>query len=65
MGYTADDLVLFEPLFEVSQRDGTAYFEFHPAELPKTKACWLPGSLLLRNAAFDSFAECFYSDGKL
>ena len=60
MSYTTDDLVVFEPLFDLSQRDGTAYFEFHPAELPEPYACWLPGSLLLRDAAFDFFAECFY-----
>ena len=60
MGYTEDDLVLFEPVFDASQRQGTAYFEFHPAELPEPNAFWLPGSLLLRDAAFDFFAECFY-----
>jgi hypothetical protein len=60
MSYTVDDLVVFEPLFDLSQRDGTAYFEFHPAELPVPNACWLPGSLLLRDAAFDFFAECFH-----
>jgi hypothetical protein len=59
MSYTADDLIVFEPLFDSSQRDGTAYFEFHPAELPEPNACWLSGSLLLRDAAFDFFAECF------
>jgi hypothetical protein len=60
MSYTEEDLVVFEPLFDLSKRDGTAYFEFHPAELPEPNACWLPGSLLLRDAAFDFFAECFH-----
>ena len=60
MSYTSDDLVLFEPLFDLSRRDGTAYFEFFPAELPELNACWLPGSLLLRDAAFDFFFECFH-----
>ncbi len=64
MSYTEDDLILFEPLFDPSQRDGTAYFEFHPAELPEENACWLPGSLLLRDAAFDFFVECFYRASK-
>ena len=61
MSYTVDDLILFEPLFDPSARDGTAYFEFHPNELPAENACWLPGSLLLRDAAFDFFAECFHN----
>jgi hypothetical protein len=64
MSYTKDDLVLFEPVFDASQRDGTAYFEFHQAELPEENACWLPGSLLLRDAAFDFFVECFYRASK-
>jgi hypothetical protein len=59
MSYSEDDLILFEPLFDASQRDGTAYFEFHPAERPEEFACWLPGSLLLRDAAFDFFVDCF------
>jgi hypothetical protein len=60
MGYTTEDLVVFEPLFEPSARNGTSYFEFHPKELPKSNACWLPGSMFLRDAAFDFFAECFH-----
>jgi len=45
--------------YEEYARNGTSYFEFHPRELPKTNACWLPGSLFLRDAAFDFFVECF------
>ena len=61
MSYDISDLGLFEPLFDPSAREGTAYFEFHPDELPEENACWLPGSLFLRDAAFDFFAECFHS----
>ncbi len=60
MSYTIVDLILFEPLFDPSMRNGTAYFELHPNELPAENACWLPGSLFLRDAAFDFFAECFH-----
>src|SRR6185503_1763175 len=59
MSYSTEDLVVFEPLLDPSARNGTSYFEFHPRELPKTNACWLPGSLFLRDAAFDFFVECF------
>ena len=61
MGYTTEDLIVFAPLFDPSARNGTSYFEFHPSELPKTNACWLPGSMFLRDAAFDFFVECFHS----
>jgi hypothetical protein len=60
MRYTTTDLVLFEPLFDLAQRESSAYFELHPKELPHPQACWLQGSLLLRDAAFDFFAECFH-----
>ena len=61
MAYTTEDLILFEPMYDPSARNGTAYFELHPCELPKTNACWLPGSMFLRDAAFDFFVECFHS----
>jgi hypothetical protein len=61
MGYTTEDLIVFEPLFDPSALNGTSYFEFHPGELPKTSACWMPGSMFLRDAAFDFFVECFHS----
>lgn len=61
MSYRAEDLSLFEPLANPSARDGTSYFELHPKELPRPHACWLPGSFFVRDAAFDFFAECFYS----
>lgn len=59
MGYSSEDLGLFEPLLDPSAREGTAYFELHPKELPEPYACWLAGSLLLQDAAFDFFAGCF------
>src|SRR6185369_5636932 len=59
--YTKEDLIVFEPLYDPAARNGTAYFELHPYELPKTNACWLPGSMFLRDAAFDFFVECFQS----
>jgi hypothetical protein len=61
MGYTTEDLIVFEPVFDPSSLNGTSYFEFHPSELPKANACWLPGSMFLRDAAFDFFVECFHS----
>ena len=60
MRYRTEDLVVFEPLFNPSACDGTCYFELHPAEL-KNAECWLPGSMFLRDAAFDFFVECFHS----
>jgi hypothetical protein len=60
MSYSNCDLCVFEVLLDPAKRDGTAYFEFHPKELPQAYACWLPGSLLLRDAAFDFYAECFH-----
>ena len=60
MTYTSADLALFKPLSQAQERVGTAYFEFHPKDLTEPNACWLPGSLLLQDAAFDFFAECFH-----
>lgn len=59
MSYTSEDLELLEPLLNPEQRDGTAYFELHPNELPYPHACWLPGSFFLHEAAFDFFSKCF------
>ncbi len=39
---------------------GSHYFELHPNELPTPTSCWLPGSLFVRDAAFDFFANCFH-----
>ncbi|MGL4233117.1 MAG: hypothetical protein ACRDAM_19445 [Casimicrobium sp.] len=61
MSYSLEHLSLFEPLADPNSRDGTAYFELHPRELPEPHACWLEGSFFLRDAAFDFFAECFHS----
>lgn len=60
MGYSMKDLIIFEPLYDPSMCKGTSYFEFHPKELPSSPSCWLPGSMFLRDAAFDFFVECFY-----
>lgn len=60
MSYTNNDLCVFEPLLDPAKREGTAYFELHPKELPRVNACWLPGSLFLRDAALDFYAECFH-----
>lgn len=61
MGYGINDLALFQPLAGDDDRDGSSYFELHPKELPSSHACWLPESLLIRDAAFDFFAECFHT----
>jgi hypothetical protein len=41
------------------EREGSALFELHPAELPYPGACWLEGSLYLQDLGFDFFARCF------
>jgi hypothetical protein len=61
MSYSLEHLSFFEPPTDSNSRDGTAYFELHPKELPEPHACWLAGSFFLRDAAFDFFAECFHS----
>ncbi len=61
MGYTIDDLGLFEPRFDPAALKGTSYFELHPKEVPAEHSCWLPGSLFLQDAAFDFFTTCFQS----
>jgi hypothetical protein len=60
MSYSQADLSLFEPLDDPAKRQSTSYFEFHPKQLPRTHACWLPGSFFIRDAAFDFFSECFH-----
>jgi hypothetical protein len=64
MRYTTTDLVLFEPLFDLAQRESSSYFELHPKELSHPQACWVQGSLLLRDAAFDFFSGCFHAADK-
>lgn len=61
MSYTTTDLTLFAPLLRPEERDGSAYFELHPNELPHPHACWLHGSFFLQDAAFDFFSECFHA----
>jgi hypothetical protein len=56
---TTANLVWFTPLIDSSRCADTAYFELHPKELPTPDASWLPGSLFVKDAAFDFFAQCF------
>ena len=60
MTYTLDDLSAFTPLLDPEKRDSTSYIELHPSELPEPHACWLTGSFLLKDSAFDFFTESFY-----
>ena len=60
MGYAKQDLDVFRLLRDKEQLDGTAYFELHHGELPEPFACWLDGSLFVRDAGFDFFVECFH-----
>jgi hypothetical protein len=57
--YAKSDLEVLRVLREKDQLRGTAYFELHPDELPKPFACWLDGSIFIRDAGFDFFVECF------
>lgn len=59
MGYGVQDLDVFVLQRDKDRLDGTAYFELHPGELPEPMACWLPGSLFVKDAAFDFFVGCF------
>ena len=59
MGYKSNDLGIFVPVRDKQRLEGTAYFELHPGELPKRFACWLPGSLFVKDAAFDFFVTSF------
>jgi hypothetical protein len=61
MSYDNQALEMFTPLTNAADREGSCYFEFHPNEVSKPYACWLKGSLLVKDAAFDFFAECFHS----
>lgn len=61
MTYRLEHLALFEPLTRPDACKGTLYFELHPRELPHAVACWLPGSLFVKDAAFDFFAGCFHT----
>jgi hypothetical protein len=60
MPYTSEDLSVFECLQERSRLGGTNYFEFHAGRRPSDHACWLDGSLFIRDAGFDFIAELFY-----
>lgn len=58
--HSLEDLAVFTPLYEPEMREGTDYIELYPSEPPKHYSCWLPGSLLLKEAAFDFFTKSFY-----
>jgi hypothetical protein len=61
MSYSEQDLWMFVTLTDPDERVDTSYFEFHPGEVSELHACWLKGSLLVKDAAFDFFSECFHS----
>jgi hypothetical protein len=61
MSYGQQDLWMFVPLSNPADRVDTSYFEFHPNEILELPACWLEGSLIIKDAAFDFFSECFHS----
>jgi len=58
--YQTTDLCLLDVFSDKTRLEGTSYVEFHPRDLPAEFACWLDGSLFIRDAGFDFFAECFY-----
>jgi hypothetical protein len=60
MPYGIEALSLLQPVSADEANEGTAYFEFHPAELPDAHAVWQEGSLFLSDVAFDFYAECFH-----
>ena len=60
MSYTTEDLSVFDCLRDRSCLQGTNYFEFHAGERPSDHACWMDGSLFIRDAGFDFLAELFY-----
>jgi hypothetical protein len=58
--YTAADLHVFSVAVTPAACVGSHYFELHPNELATPTSCWLSGSLFVRDAAFDFFADCFH-----
>lgn len=61
MSYASADLGLFVPVVLPGELDGTAYFELHSGEPLREHACWMDGSLCVRDAAFDFVCECFHA----
>lgn len=59
MGYSEGDLDVFAILLSSENCEGTAYFELHPGDLPQPFACWLDGSIFIRDAGFDFMVDCF------
>ncbi len=59
MGYSVSDLIVFQILRDKTALEGTSYFELHPGEPPEPFACWLEGSVFIRDAGFDFFVKCF------
>lgn len=60
MPYQIENLCVFDVFGDKARLDGTSYVEFHPCDLPEEYACWLDGSVFIRDAGFDFFTECFY-----
>ena len=60
MPYSVHDLSVFDCIRDRSSSEGSDYFEFHAGKRPSDHACWLDGSLFLRDAGFDFIAELFY-----
>src|SRR5262245_43958234 len=58
MEYGPKDLGVFNGIHYKERLEGTSYFELHPGELPEPLACWLPGSLFIKDAAFDLLVTC-------
>lgn len=56
---TEEFLQYFDPLFDPKERVGTCYFELYPDELTGQKKCWIPGSFILADVAFDFFVGSF------
>ncbi len=52
---------MFEPLCSPEECQNSLYFELHPREIPRQDACWLHGSLFVKDHAFDFFVDCFQS----
>jgi len=59
MPYQLSDLGVFDVISDKSLLDGTNYFELHPKEVMASNACWLAGSVFIRDAGFDFFCVCF------
>jgi len=57
--HIASDLTAFEVIRDKSLLTGSNYFELHPKEVLVANACWLDGSIFIRDAGFNFFCACF------